>query len=114
MDYGVVLLAGVLALAVAVAALAVVMRRRLPAEVLDEIEAVAASIRQELGELATEERVRWMAGYVYDVVMSGEESRISRADFETLVWEAVQRWTAVQSAAADGSVAMMSRAVNLG
>lgn len=112
MDNGVLLLAAVIALAVAVAALAVVMRRRLPADVLDEIEAVALSIRQELGELATEERVRWMAGYLYDVVMSGKESRISRVDFETLVWEAVQRWTLIQTTAADGSVAMMS-AVNL-
>ena len=91
MDYGVVLTAAVLVLAAVVAGLVVWLRRGLPADVLAEVEAVARSIQEALGDLATEERVRWMAGYVYDVAMAGDKSRVSREDFETLVWEAVQR-----------------------
>jgi hypothetical protein len=107
MDSSVVLVAVVLGLAAVVAGLVVLLRRRLPADVLAEVEAVAASIREALGDLATEERVRWMAGYVYDVAVSPEQqSRVSREEFEALVWQSVERWVAVDAATQMAGVAM--------
>lgn len=107
MDSSVVLVVVVIGLAAVVAGLVVLLRRRLPAEVLAEVEAVAASIRQALGDLATEERVRWMAGYVYDVAVSpSDQSRVSREQFATLVWEAVARWMSVDAATQLAGAAM--------
>jgi hypothetical protein len=109
MDYGVLLAAAVVVLAVVVAGLVVMLRRRLPADVLAEVEAVAASIREALGDLATEERVRWMAGYVYDVAVSpAQQSRVSREEFEALVWQAVERWLAIKAATEMGTAALAS------
>jgi hypothetical protein len=93
MDYGVLLAAAIVVLAAVCAALVVMLRRRLPVDVLAEVEAVAASIRDALGDLATEQRVRFLAGYIYDVAVSAEQqSRVSRDDFEVLVWQSVERW----------------------
>ena len=115
MDSSVVLVAVVLGLAAVVAGLVVLLRRRLPADVLAEVEAVAASIRQALGDLATEERVRWMAGYVYDVAVSAEQqSRVSREEFATLVWQAVERWVAVDAATQMAGAAMASAGLDNG
>lgn len=105
MDNGVLLAALVLGLAAVVAGLIVLLRRRLPAEVLAEVEAVAASIRDALGDLATEERVRWMAGYVYDVAVTAQ-SRVSREEFERLVWEAVARRLHLQDVTQLASMAL--------
>jgi len=107
MDNGVLLVVLVLGLAAVVAALVVVLRRGLPAEVLAEVEAVGASILEALGDLATEERVRWMAGYIYDAAVS-EQSRVSREDFEALVWEAVARRLRIQGVTQMASVALSS------
>jgi len=113
MDSSVVLVVVVIGLAAVVAGLAVLLRRRLPAEVLAEVEAVAMSIRQALGDLATEERVRWMAGYVYDVAVSeADQSRVSREEFATLVWQAVERWVAVDAATQLAGVAMSTAGLN--
>lgn len=107
MDYGVVLAAMVLGLTALCAGLVVVLRRRLPADVLAEVEAVAQSIRESLGDMATEERVRWMAGYIYDVAVSpSDKSRVSRDDFEALVWAAVARWLSIEAATSMAAVAM--------
>jgi len=105
MDYGVVLTAAVLVLAAVVAGLVVWLRRGLPADVLAEIEAVARQILDTLGDLATEERVRWMAGYVYDVAVT-EKSRVSREEFEALVWQAVQRGLRLQGVTEMASAAL--------
>jgi hypothetical protein len=109
MDYGVLLAAAIVVLAAVCAALVVMLRRRLPADVLAEVEAVAASIREALGDLATEERVRWMAGYVYDAAVSAEQqSRVSREEFATLVWQSVERWLKLNAATQMASAALAS------
>ena len=106
MDYGVVLVAVVLLLAGVLAGLIVWLRRRLPAEVLVEIEAVAAAIRATLGELATEGRVRWMAEYAYDLAQRDGTSRVSREEFADLVWAAVQRALDLEQVAMEAAGAL--------
>ena len=109
MDNGVLLVVLVIGVSALLAGLVVLLRRRLPAEVLAEVEAVAASILEALGDLATEERVRWMAGYIYDAAVSAEQqSRVSREDFEALVWEAVARRLRIQGVTQMASVALSS------
>ena len=95
-DNGVLLVAALALAVVGGAAVWAVLRKNLPPGLLTEIGAIAASIRAQLGDSITEERVRAFAAVLYDQWGHGSQY-VGRERFCDLVWEAVKRSLDVDS-----------------
>lgn len=96
LDNGVVLVAVLLAFVAGAAVVGALLRKRVSPDLLAEIAAVAASIRAQVGETVTEERVKLFAGVLYDQWGHGSQY-VSRERFCDLVWDYVQRSLAVDA-----------------
>ena len=85
MDAGVALGLGVVGVVVVAVVAWFVARRRVPADVVAEIAALAAELRLALGDVFDRSEVEQIAGWFYDHFATGSKY-LTRARFIELVW----------------------------